>query len=136
MDSTELVDTLQKQVLSVLWLGAPTWACQLTAGEKKDVDRVPEVGLKILFEVQYNGFENRLQTANILKPTDQFAKFTKHFAVKISKHPRFSKCFVPNPDNPMCTRSKKPKFIPVPTRTDRYAKSPIPQLTTILNEIR
>ena len=95
-----------------------------------------KVGLKIIFGVQYNGFENTLLTANILKPTDQFTKMTKQFAVKSSKHPKLSKWFVPKPDNPMCTRSKKPRFIPVPTRTDRYAKSPIPQLTTILNEIQ
>ena len=94
-----------------------------------------KVGLKIIFGVKYNGFENTLQTANILKPTDQITKMTKQFAVKSSKHPKFTKWFVPKPDV-MGTRSKKPRFIPVPTRTDRYAKSAIPQLTTILNEIQ
>ena len=79
----------------------------------------------------YNGFEHALQTANILKPTDQFTKITKQFAVKSSKHPKFTMWFVPKPDNSMSTRSKKPRFIPVPTRTNRHARSPIPQLTTI-----
>ena len=95
---TQLVDALQKQVLSVLWLGAPAWACQLTVGEKKDFDRVAKVGLKIIFGVNYNGFENTLQTANILKPTDQFTKMTKQFAIKSSKHPKFTKWFVPKPN--------------------------------------
>ena len=134
--NTQLVDALQKQVLSVLWLGAPALACQLTVGEKKDFDRVAKVGLKIIFGVRYNGFENALRTANICKPTDQFIKMTKQFAVKSSKHPKFTKWFVPKPENSMCTRIKKPRFIPVPTRTARYARSPIPQLTTILNEIQ
>ena len=62
---THLVDALQKQVLSMLWLGAPAWACQLTLGEKKDFDRAAKVGLKIIFGIRYNGFENALLTANI-----------------------------------------------------------------------
>ena len=83
--------------------------------------------------MNYYGFENALKAANICKPTDQFTKMTKQFAIKSSKHPKFTKWFVPKPENPMCTRSKKPRFIPVPARTERYAKSPIPQLTAILN---
>ena len=133
---TQLVDSLQKQVLSVLWLGAPAWSCQLTLGEKKDFDRVAKVGLKIIFGVNYNGFENALQSANILKPTDQFTKMTKQFATKSSKHFKFTKWFVPKTNTSLCTRSEKPRFTPVPCRTERYAKSPIPQLTAILNDIQ
>ena len=128
---SQLVDSLQKQVLSVLWLGAPAWSCQLTLEEKKDFDRVAKVGLKIIFGVNYSGFENSLRLANILKPTDQFIKMTKQFAVKSSKHPKFTKWFVPKTNTSLCTRSNKPRFIPVPCRTERYAKSPIPQLTSI-----
>ena len=130
---SQLVDCLQKQVLSVLWLGAPAWSCQLTMGERKDFDRVAKVGLKIIFGDNYNGFENALQRANILKPTDQFIKMTKQFATKSSKHPKFSKWFVPKQEDSICTRSKKPTFIPVPCRTERYKKSPIPHLTALLN---
>ena len=31
-------------------------------------------------------------------------------------------------------KMNKPKFTPVPTRTDRYKKSPIPYLTELLNK--
>ena len=132
---TQLVDSLQKQVLSVLWLGAPAWSCQLTMSEKNDFDRVAKVGLKIIFGVNYNGFENSLNSANILRPTDQFTKMTKQFAVKSSKHPKFNKWFVPKQQNAICTRSEKPRFMPVPYRTERYGKSPIPHMTAILNDI-
>ena len=132
---TQLVNSLQKQVLSVLWLGAPAWSCQLTLSEKNDFDRVAKVGLKIIFGVNYNGFENSLNSANILRPTDQFTKMTKQFAVKSSKHPKFNKWFVPKQQNAICTRSEKPRFMPVPYRTERYGKSPIPHMTAILNDI-
>ena len=94
-----------------------------------------KVGLKIIFGVKYNGFEISLQAANSLIPTDKLTKMKKHFAMKSSKHPKFTKWYVPKPDA-MGTRSKKPRFIPVPTRTNRYARSPIPQLTTILTQIQ
>ena len=42
-NTTQLVDSLQKQVLSVLWLGALAWSCQLTLQEKMDFDGVAKV---------------------------------------------------------------------------------------------
>ena len=56
----QLIDTLQKQILSVLWLGAPAWYCLLTQAEKTDIDRVGKVGMKIIFGEHYSGFENSL----------------------------------------------------------------------------
>ena len=38
--TSQLLDVLDKQVLSVLWLGAPAWYCQLTEAEKRDFDRI------------------------------------------------------------------------------------------------
>ena len=39
----QLIDALQKQVLSVFWLGSPAWYCQTTEQERKDIDRVAKV---------------------------------------------------------------------------------------------
>ena len=36
----QLVDTLHKQVQSVLWLGAPAWFCLTTEQERKEINRV------------------------------------------------------------------------------------------------
>ena len=44
--TAQLLDALEKQVFSVLWLGAPAWACQLTIAEKRDFDRVAKVALR------------------------------------------------------------------------------------------
>ena len=45
----ELLDAIQKQVLSFLWLGAPAWFCQLTEYEKKDIDKLTKVGLRVIY---------------------------------------------------------------------------------------
>ena len=41
---TQLFDALQKQVLSVLWLGAPAWFCQTTEQEKKTWTELQRLG--------------------------------------------------------------------------------------------
>ena len=74
--TAQLVDSLQKQVLSVLWLGAPAWYCLLTQSEKHDIDRVAKVGLKIIYGNTYQGFENALLSSGIRKPTLQLKKMT------------------------------------------------------------
>jgi hypothetical protein len=53
--TSQLLDCLQKQVLSVLWLGAPAWYFQLTKYEQNDLDRVLKVGLRIIYGESYLG---------------------------------------------------------------------------------
>ena len=105
--TAQLLDTLEKQVLSVLWLGGPAWFCQLTDYEKKDFDRVAKVGLKIIYGDMYTGFETMLSSLNMVRPTSQFAKMTKQFAKKSANHPKFSQWFQPLSTNGTSTRSKK-----------------------------
>ena len=70
----QLIDSLQKQVLSVLWLGAPAWFCQLTQCEKADIDRVAKVALRIIYGDTYGGFESALHRSAVCRPTLQLAK--------------------------------------------------------------
>ena len=132
----QLVDALQKQVLSVLWLGAPAWYCQTTEQERKDIDRVAKVGLRIIFGEAYCGFENCLLSAKMLRPTEQLAKMTSRFAAKNVSHNKFSQWFEPATRKTINTRSTKniQKYKSVPARTARYAKSPIPYMTQMLNK--
>ena len=133
--NSQLIDALQKQVLSVLWLGAPAWFCMLTQQEKQDIDRVAKVGLRIIFGEAYSGFENTLSVAGMSRPTRQLSKMTSRFAVRSSKHPKFCNWFQPAAAKSINTRSRQnPQvFTSVPCRTDRYKRSPIPHLTELLN---
>ena len=133
--TSQLVDSLQKQVLSVLWLGAPAWYCQLTQIEKIDINRVAKVGLKIIYGNMYLGFENALLLSGIRKPTLQLEKMTQQFAKKSSQHSKFSKWFTPVPDERANTRwNKQQKYVNISARTERFKQSPIPHLTDILNK--
>ena len=132
--TTQLLDCLQKQVLSVLWLGAPAWYCQLTQYERNDLDRVLKVGLRIIYGDTYSGFENALLLSKIKRPTAMLLRITEKFANTSFKHPKFSKWFQPQISRGVNTRSKKQKFKEIHARTERFAKSPIPYLTKILNK--
>ena len=131
--NAQLIDTLEKQLLPVLCLGASAWYCLLTQAEKTNIDRVGKVGMKIIFGEQYSVFENFIQLTDISRPTDTLAKMTKQLAAKIADHEKFSKWFQPLTTQ-TCTRSKKTRYIPIHTRTERFDKSPIPYLTKILNQ--
>ena len=132
--TAQLIDSLQKQVLSVLWLGAPAWFCQLTQCEKADIDRVAKVALRIIYGDKYGGFESALHRSALCRPTLQMAKMTHNFAKKCAKNDKFSKWFEPVPESRAFTRTnQQQKYIHISARTNRFANSPIPHLTQILN---
>ena len=132
--TTQLIDSLQKQVLSVLWLGAPAWYCLLTQSEKQDIDRVAKVGLKIIYGDTYQGFENALLSSGIRKPTLQLEKMTYQFAKKCASHEKFSKWFAPVPERVHTRGNKRQIYVNISTRTERFRQSAIPHLTDILNK--
>ena len=129
----DLLDVLQKQVLSTLYLGAPAWWCQVTDSEKTDLNRVHRCALHIIYGDEYISFSHSLARAKMLSVTDQLQKMTQTFADKTAKHPKFSQWYRPTQIQNVATRSNKPKFQPVPARTTRFSESPIPHLTALLN---
>ena len=80
--TSQLLDTLGKQVMSVLWLGVPAWFFQLTAAEKRDFDRVAKVSLRIIYGEYYVSFEHALLSSKTVRPTERLKKMTKQFAAK------------------------------------------------------
>ena len=71
----QLIDILQKHILSVLWLGAPAWYCLLTQDQKTDIDKVGKVGMEIMLGQRYRGFENSLQLTGISISAVSLAEF-------------------------------------------------------------
>ena len=54
LSNDQLLDWLQKQVLSVLWFRAPAWYFHLAQYKKKDENRVAKVGLRIIYGKLYS----------------------------------------------------------------------------------
>ena len=85
----ELLDAIQKQVLSVLWLGALAWFCQLTEYKNKDIDKVTKLRLRVSYGDRDSWFENSLVITNVVKHTIELDQMTRQFTTKSAKHPAF-----------------------------------------------
>ena len=86
-------------------------------------------------------YEKATKELHLETLSERRLKLCQNFAKKAAKSVKFQKWFieVKNRDNRTSTRSYKnksvPKFKAIPTRTNRYKKSPLPYLTDILNEL-
>ena len=68
---------------------------------------------------------------------EQRKKLFEKFTRSCINSKKFSKWFC-RADNElgMATRSRKMRFKPVPTRTQQYARSPIPQMVELANKLK
>ena len=138
---SEMLDVYQKQVRSVLELAVPVWQAGLTQQEISQIERVQRTALYIILGENYHSYENALELLECEKLSDRRYKLCANFVKKAAKHPQFQNWFCINsdPSPNFETRSdkftSKNKYHPIKTRTDRYAKSPLPYLTNILNQI-
>ena len=117
----------------------PVWHPGLTKQDIKNLERVQKCAFFIILGESYINYEQSMRTLGCDSLNDRRYKLCQSFAKKAEKHSRFRNWFseVQYEAKSFSTRasekSVKPKFMPVPARTDRYKKSPIPYLTELLN---
>ena len=78
-------------------------------------------------------YKNALKALNLLSLDNQRDKLCRKFANKASKHPKHQKWFKLN-NVDVNTRQDKMKYCNVFAKKNRYQKSPISYLTTLLNQ--
>ena len=133
----ELLDVYKKQVLCVLEMAAPAWASALSKSDKRNIERVQKCALSIILGSNYHCYENALSVLNLKRLDDRRINLCEKFAVKASKNDQHKNWFcLAEQSEPVNTRSEKPvlKYKEPKTRTGRFANSPIPYLTKLLNE--
>ena len=112
-----------------------------TAYPFPQIERVQKCAMAIILGNKYINYEKATEELCLENLSDRRLKLSKNFAKKAAKSPKIQNWFneIQNRDNRTSTRSCKnkslPKFKPIPTRTNRYKKSPLPYLTDILNEL-
>ena len=62
-------------------------------------------------------------------------RIVRKFVRKSVSHPKFSKWFVRRDPDQMQTRRTRTKYLPVTARKATYAKTPLPVLTEIANQL-
>ena len=131
----DLTDIYTKQIRSVLEFGVPIWNSSLTQQNSQEIERVQKTFLHILLGRDYTDYQSALKIAKLDTLEDRRLQLCKSFAIKCSKHPKFSNWFQKTESQSIVTRSKKRKYKEPLCKTARFQKSPIPYLTNLLNNM-
>ena len=130
--TTDLVDVYIKQVRSLLEFAAVVWHPSLRIEDRVRIERVQKSALCIILGENYHSYRAALKEVNLESLFSRRNRLSKKFAKKSLKNSKFSKWFKPN-DRRTSTRLLKPRFCEVVFRTERFRKSPLSYLTSILN---
>ena len=129
----DLIDVYTKQVRSVVEFGIPVWNYGLTKEDISDIERVQKSFLHILLGSQYICYKSALAKVQLETLEERRTSICEKFAMKAAKHPKHRTWFEVNAPSGPGTRSEKSKYKPPLCRLQRYQKSPIPYLTSLLN---
>ena len=132
-DQDQLVDVYIKQIRSVLELAVPAWHGAITQAERMDIERVQKAALHIVLGQEYISYKNALKHLNLDSLEKRREKLCLKFGEKAEKHSKFKNWFKLNKPN-VNTRQDQTKYCEMIANKDRYKKSPISYLTTLLNK--
>ena len=133
----ELLVVLREQIVSICEVGVPWWGPMITKHESNMLERVLKTGLHIIFQENYINFKHSLKLGNFLSLKERRVIQITNFSKKSYQNSRFKTWFCEAEEQPTIRdlRKKKiaPRLKPVMCRTQRYARSSLPVMTSILS---
>ena len=131
-ETQDLLEVYLKQIRCLLEYAVAVWQPSLTYEDSIKIERVQKSALSIILGQKYKSYKSALRELNLDTLYKRRIKLCMNFAKKAQKHTKFSRWFKQN-EKVSVTRNKPTKFCEVYCRTERFKKSPISYLTTILN---
>ena len=110
--------------------GCPAFNGALTVENDKNLERLQKVAFRVMLGSSYTGYYNAMETLNLPSLSDRRLKKCTKFALKTAKNPKYKAWFQKMPNR---TRTAKP-YYEYYARTERYRKSPLFYLTSLLNK--
>ena len=111
----------------------------MNGGQRKQIERVKKAAFYLILEEDYESYAETCH--KLLRKTlaERRLDLCLKFARKYQLHPKFKNWFESNPEtvprhNRQSEEKKETVFKEIVTMTDRYANSPLPFLTRLLNE--
>ena len=129
----DLIDVYIKQVRSILEFGVPVWNSSLTKQESLEFERVQKAFHHIALGNSYFDYESALDITRLETLEARRIRLCINFSKKASKHPKHRHWFAPTNSEIPNTRRIKMKFKKPICRLKRFECSPIPYLTSLLN---
>ena len=134
MPTLELISIYKTFILPKLTYASPAWSCSLTDTQLRRLERVQKRALKISLGANYSTYEEALVTANLQKLEDIYKENQRRLARKLMKDSRHRHLLPVDAPPPAYYLRHANTIVPNTPRTERYLNSPIPSLTSIINE--
>ena len=132
--NAELIDVLKQQVLSICEGSVAFWGPMITRNESNMLERVLKTGLHIIYQDQYLSYSNALRQANIKSLKIRRLEAISNFSKKAMLSDKYKYWFSKNTETLARTRWKpKAALKPVNCRTQRYQRSSLPLMTSLLS---
>ena len=121
------------KIRSVLEYAAPVFTSMLTKEEINDIERIQKIVLKIILGEQYPSYELACSQVNTITLEERRKQLSLKFALACLKNPLHTHLFKQRISPYYKLRNLTSFEVPF-CHTERYASSPIPYLTGLLNE--
>ena len=100
----------------------------LTKKESHMIERILKTGLHIIYQTEYKTFGQCLKLANMKSLSQCRKDIIFKFSNQVVKSGKFNSWFKIM-DNTRTTRTRKPRYKPVTSRTTKYEKTALPVMT-------
>ena len=121
-------------LLSIVEFAVAAWNGSITKAQISQLERIQKCALGIILGKEYVDYEAALNLVDLESLAVRRKSLCLKFAKKAANHPKFKHWFCKSQEKVVNTRSVQLKYVPVTSRTQRYEKSPLSYLTTLLNE--
>ena len=120
-------------IRSKLEQSAVVWHSSLTRNNRRSLERVQKSAVKIILKNSYNNYEDALKILKMESLEDRRSRLCLKFAKNCLKNSKMKQLFpLAQAQHVMKTRSKE-KFKVHYAKTERYRKSAIPYMQSLLN---
>ena len=130
----ELTDVYVKQVRCILEMAVAVWSAGLTVSQGSQIERVQKTVCAVILGDRHTDYKQSLNILNLKPLRSRRQELCAKFSNKCHKSEKYQSWYSEN-NSTVNTRSDKSGVLPVPTRTRRYEKSPLPYLTSLVNEV-
>ena len=133
MSNDDILHFFNVKIRSVLEYAAPVFTSMLTVENTTDIERIHKIALKVILNDSYSTYESACSTMETVTLTERRKHLSLTFALKCLQSKTHSHFFTQRKSTFYKLRKIKAFEDPL-CHTERYKSSPIPYLTSLLNE--
>ena len=120
-------------VRSILEQSAVVWHSSLSGKNRKDLERVQKTAVRIILGNRFSSYKNGLKELNMDTLDERRKKICLKFAKNCLKNEKVKNMFPQNESKHGMTLRRRNRFKVNKLRTQRYKKSAVPYMQTLLN---